>query len=132
MCIDHVEYMTSMPNLLELPPRLDAYVTMRAEGRAVDGKGIKAKPLHAKACAVLREAAIIGELPRGRVAELTGLSERRARSLLASLLEEWLLTATSDKHGQARLPAARRGLLVPEPVPDDRIKRNKLNRVLIQ
>jgi Fic family protein len=98
VCLDQAEYMTSMLNLTELLPRLDGYVTMRAEGRAVDEKGNKAKPLHAKAGAVLREAAITGELPRGKAAELTGMSERSARSLLASLLEEGLLIATSEWH----------------------------------
>ena len=40
----------------------------------------------------------MGELPRGKVAELTGMSERAARNLLASLLEEGLLIATSEWH----------------------------------
>ena len=98
ICIDQAEYMTSILNLKEFLPRLGLYVMRRAEGSIVDEKGRRAVPLHASAGAVLREAAITGEISRGRVADIANLKERSARYLLQSLLDEGLLVSSSSWH----------------------------------
>lgn len=98
VCIDQAEYMTSILKLNDFLPRLENYVKQRAEGSIVDEKGRTAKPLHARANLVLREAAIMGELSRGKVAEIVEMGERSARYLLQSLIEEGLLVSASDWH----------------------------------
>jgi Fic family protein len=98
VCVDQAEYMTSMLRLRDFLPRLENYVKRRADGSIVDEKGRVAEPLHARAGLVLREAAIIGELPRSKVIEIVDMSERSGRSLLKSLLEEGLLIPVSDWH----------------------------------
>jgi hypothetical protein len=84
--------------LNEFLPRLEAYVARRAKGDVVDEKGKKSAPLHPKAALILREAAIMGELPRGKVSATIAMSERSGRSVVKALIEEGLLIPTSDWH----------------------------------
>jgi len=98
ICVDQAEYMSSVLKLNDFLPRLENYIKRRAEGSIVDEKGHKAEPLHARASIVLREAAIMGELSRGKIAEIVEIGERSARNLVKSLLEEGLLVSTSDWH----------------------------------
>jgi hypothetical protein len=58
--------MTSILKLGDLLQRIDGYVSRRTNGLIIDEKGQKAQPLHPRAGAVLKEAAILGELPRSR------------------------------------------------------------------
>lgn len=46
---------------------------------------------------VLREAALAGEMERGRVTMLTGYEERAARMVTSALLAGGLLTSTSHR-----------------------------------
>ena len=98
VCLDQAEYMTSVLRLNEFLPRLEKYVSMRANGLVVDEKGQTAGPLHPRAGIVLREAAILGELPRGKVFEIIEMSERSGRNVLKSLLDEGLLVASTEWH----------------------------------
>lgn len=98
ICLDQAEYMTSILSLNELLPRLENYVSRRSDGSVVDEKGRKATPLHPRAGLVLREAAIRGELPRGKIVELVEMSERSARNVLKSLLDEGLLVSSTEWH----------------------------------
>lgn len=97
-CIDQAEYMRSVLSLDQFLPRLKNYVSRRADGSVVDEKGRAATPLHPRAYFVLREAAIQGELARGKVPELIEMSERTARNVIKALLDEGLLIPTSDWH----------------------------------
>jgi hypothetical protein len=46
---------------------------------------------------VLREAAIAGEVERGRVPMLTGYEDRAARMVTAALIDKGMLTSTSHR-----------------------------------
>jgi Fic family protein len=98
VCVDQAEYMSSILKLNDFLPRLENYIKRRAEGSIVDEKGRKAEPLHARAGIVLKEAAIMGELSRGKIAEIVEMGERSARYLLQSLLEEGLLVSSTRWH----------------------------------
>lgn len=98
VCLDQAEYMQNVLRLNDLLPRIENYVTRRSEGAILDEKGRKAAPLHPRAGAILREAAIRGELPRSAVVELVEMSERSGRMVLKALLDEGLLIASTDWH----------------------------------
>jgi Fic family protein len=97
-CLDQTEYMSSVLGLNNFLPRLENYVSRRSNGLIVDERGQTAKPLHSRAGYVMREAAIMGELSRSRIVELVEMSERSARSVTKSLLDEGLLVPTADWH----------------------------------
>lgn len=97
-CLDQAEYMTSVLRLNNFLPRLENYISRRADGLIVDEKGVAAKPLHPRALSVLREAAMLGEIPRSRIVELVEMSERSARTVTRSLMDEGLLVPTTDWH----------------------------------
>lgn len=98
VCLDQTKYMSSVLALGDLLPRIDSYAAKRSEGSIVDEKGVKASPMHPRASLILREAAIIGELPRSTIVEIVGMSERSARTVAKSLIDEGLLIPTSDWH----------------------------------
>lgn len=98
VCLDQTKYMSSILALGDLLPRIDSYVAKRSEGSIVDEKGVKAMPMHPRASSILREAAIVGELPRSKIVELVGMSERSARAVAKSLIDEGLLIPATDWH----------------------------------
>ncbi len=98
VCLDQAEYMRSVLSLSEFLPRLENYVARRSRGEIADEKGRTAEPLHPKAGLVLREAAITGELPRARIAEIIDMGERSVRYALRSLIDEGLLIPTTNWH----------------------------------
>jgi hypothetical protein len=98
VCLDQTKYMSSVLALGDLLPRIDSYAAKRSEGSIVDEKGVKASAMHPRASLILREAAIIGELPRSTIVEIVGMSERSARTVAKSLIDEGLLIPTSDWH----------------------------------
>lgn len=98
VCLDQTKYMSSILALGDLLPRIDSYIAKRSEGSVVDEKGVKALPMHPRASFILREAAIIGELPRNKIVEIVGMSERSARTVAKSLIDEGLLIPTTDWH----------------------------------
>ncbi len=97
-CLDQTEYMRSVLRLNDLLPRIESYVARRARGEIVDERGHKAEPLHPKAGLILREAAIMGELPRSKIVEIAAMSERSVRNIVKPLLDERLLVSASDWH----------------------------------
>ena len=90
--------MNSLLSLGDFLGRLERYVSIRANALVVDEKGITAEPLHARSGLVLREAAILGELSRGKVFEIIEMSERSGRNVLKSLIDEGLLVPSKDSH----------------------------------
>ena len=82
--------MTSILALGDLLARIERYAARRADGLIVDEEGVIAAPLQPRAATVLREAAIFGELPRNKIVEIVGMSERSARSVTKSLVDEGL------------------------------------------
>ncbi len=98
ICLDQAEYMTSVLRLNNFLPRLENYVSRRADGLIVDEKGHPAKPLHPRAGFVLREAAMLGEISRSRIVELIEMSDRTSRNVTKSLLDEGLLVPSADWH----------------------------------
>jgi len=97
-CLDQAEYMTSVLKMNNFLPRLENYVSRRADGLIVDEKGHPANPLHPRAASILREAAIYGEIPRRKIIDLVEMSERTARNVLKSLLDEGLLVSSAEWH----------------------------------
>lgn len=85
-CIDQVNFMSELLQPPELLRRIQLYVDDE----------VSAKRLPKGSYAMLREAFREGSLSRGRAPELTGYEERRARQIVAELLERGLLR--SDSH----------------------------------
>lgn len=113
VCLDQARYMDGLLALKGLIARLEGYVQLREKGVAFGPQGVAA-PLRPEVAAVLRAAAVEGEIARGEVARLIGMSERTGRDVLRGLLDEGLLVATSEK-GPVRLgfPAHAAGYLFP-------------------
>jgi Fic family protein len=113
VCLDQARYMDGLLALNGLIGRLEGYVQLREKGVALGPEGVAA-PLRPEVAAVLRSAAVEGEIARGEVARLIGMSERTGRDVLRGLLDEGLLVATSEK-GPVRLgfPAHAAGYLFP-------------------
>ncbi|MDE2196882.1 MAG: Fic family protein, partial [Gammaproteobacteria bacterium] len=95
-CLDQVEYMTSLTEPDQLAERLEGYAKLRAEGvlAAPDGKPGRLK---AEAGHLLREVTLRGEVPRGEIPRVMGLTERTARTLLSTMLSEGLLVSDTPK-----------------------------------
>jgi hypothetical protein len=126
VCLDQAEYMDGLLALNGLTGRLDRYVQLREKGVALGPGGITA-PLRPEMATVLRAAAIEGEIARGEVARLIGMSERTGRDVLRELLKEGLLTSTSER-GPVRLgfPAHAAGYLFPGLYPaEDRARQTE-------
>jgi Fic family protein len=91
VCLDQVRYMASILEPQELLRRIEAYVDDEARaGRLPKG-----------AFPILREALLTGELSRGDAGRLTGFQERKGREVVAALLANGLLVATSSSHKSA-------------------------------
>lgn len=117
VCLDQARYMDGLLALNGLIARLEGYVQLREKGVAFGSQGVAA-PLRPEVAVVLRAAAVEGEIARGEVARLIGMSERTGRDVLRGLLDEGLLVATSEK-GPVRLgfPAHAAGYLFPDIYP---------------
>lgn len=83
----------------------------------------RAVTLRAEVFPVLREVAIEGEIPRGEVFRLIGMSERSGRDILGSLLAEGLLVSDSPR-GSVRLgfPTHAAGYWFPELYPPEKME----------
>lgn len=86
-CIDQVRYMRELLEPSELQRRMELYV--RDEEQA--------ERLPKRSFVVLREALLSGELERGRVPALIGISERTARRVISALVAKRLLVSESHK-----------------------------------
>jgi len=101
VCLDQVEYMSSMLRLEELVQRIRHYVDLRERGMVPGPEG-KKKPLRPEASKILQEVLVHGVSMRGEIIQASGLRERTGRNLLGLLLEEGLLVSDTPK-GEVRL-----------------------------
>ena len=117
MCLDQAAFMDSLLALPKLLEMLERYVRLREEGVVPGAKGV-AEPLRREVIPVLRTVATEGEVGRGRVFEIIGMSERTGREVMKSLLEEGLLVSDSER-GLVRLgfPAHAAGIWFPNLYP---------------
>lgn len=87
VCIDQVDYMTSLLQPSELLNRIGVYVA----------EEIGAKRMAKGSFELLREAVHSGEFERGRAPAVTGYEERQARIVLSGLVEKGLLKSDGPK-----------------------------------
>jgi hypothetical protein len=85
--IDQVRFMGELLEPNDLLRRMEIYVE----------EEVRAKRLPKGSFMVLREAALAGEVERGKVQMLTGYEERAARMVTSALIEKGLLTASSHR-----------------------------------
>lgn len=119
VCLDEARYMDGQLALGSLVGRLQGYVQLREKGN-VPGPGGVTAPLRPEVAVVLRAVAVEGEIARGEVARLIGMSERTGRDVLRGLLDEGMLVSTSER-GPVRLgfPAHAAGYLFPDLYPPE-------------
>lgn len=86
-CLDQVSFMESLVQ----PDRLRTRILLWAEEET------RLNTLPPKAGQVLEAVLYRGELPRGEVGELLGLTTRHARRIVATLLERGVLTSESSR-----------------------------------
>ena len=86
-CIDQVGFMESLLQPPELLRRMKLYVDDE----------VSARRLPRGSLALLREAFLVGELHRGRAADLTGYRERRGRQVLSTLIDRGLLVSLGPR-----------------------------------
>jgi Fic family protein len=84
VCIDQTRFMSELFDIDTLAKRLGTYVD-RSDGLKPEAKRL------------LEEALIRGEFERGDSARITGLPERTARRVLASVVEAGLLASEKEK-----------------------------------
>lgn len=85
--IDQVRFMGDLLEPAEMLRRMEIHVE----------EEMRAKRLPKGSFAVLREAALTGEVERGKVPTLTNYEERAARMVTSALVEKGLLTSTSHR-----------------------------------
>lgn len=83
VCVDQVQFMDGLFQLDMLLTRLKLYVERRG--------------MRSEALPLLEQTLIRGELPRGDASRITGLKERAARDLLASLVDDGILKSDTPK-----------------------------------
>lgn len=83
ICIDQVDYMSSLLDTDELSRRIRLYCEDE----------IAAKRLPKGSDRLLREALLTGEFERGKAPDITGYKERQARDVVSTLLKEGLLVS---------------------------------------
>jgi Fic family protein len=85
--IDQVRFMGDLLEPSEMLRRMEIHVE----------EEMRAKRLPKGSFAVLREAALTGEVERGKVPTLTNYEERAARMVTSALVDKGLLTSTSHR-----------------------------------
>lgn len=86
-CLDQVEFMEELVQ----PNRLRDRILLWVE------EEVRADGLPAKAGQILEAVLFRGELPRGDVSTLLGMSDRQARRVVAALLERGVLVSDSAR-----------------------------------
>ncbi|HWE07648.1 MAG TPA: Fic family protein [Rhizomicrobium sp.] len=105
VCLDQVTFMTGLFALDTLVDRLKAYVARRA--------------LKPGAFVILEQVLQRGELPRGEAGRVSGLKERSARDLLATLVQDGILGSDTPKgHVSLRVPLEAVEVLFPNLFPE--------------
>ncbi len=87
LCIDQIDF---MEHLIQ-PDRLRARINLWAKEDHAIGN------LPAKAEVILEAILLHGELPRGQVPNLLGLSDRQARRVVASLVKQQVIVSKSSR-----------------------------------
>ncbi len=110
VCEDQVSYMSKMLALEGIKQRIEALIVFRS---------IQDKAIKREAILPLIHIFGLGPVTRGEFAQMTGLAERSARSLLSKLLADKLLVSDSP-YGQVRfgLPLDSLNLLFPSLYPE--------------
>lgn len=110
VCEDQVSFMSKMLALDGIKQRIEALVTFRS---AQD------KSIRREAILPLRHIFALGPVTRGEFAQMTGLGERNARSLISKLLADGLVVSDSP-YGPVRfgLPLDALGMLFPNLYPE--------------
>jgi len=113
LCIDQIDFMGSLLDIDGFLDRLNGYVSMR-ENKIIAGM----TSLKKEAFYLLKEAFLCGTFNRGEADRLTGLSERTARDILKTLVQDELLVSDTPK-GPVRLhiPSHAANYLFPELFP---------------
>jgi Fic family protein len=121
VCVDQAQYMDGLLALSGFLDRLEKYVHLREAGMAPGPADARSLVLRTEVIPVLREVAIEGEIARGEVFHLIGMSERSGRDILGGLLEEGLLLSDSPR-GSVRLgfPTHAAGYWFPELYPSEK------------
>jgi Fic family protein len=119
VCLDQAKYMSGLLKLHDFTWRLEKYVRLRNDGLAPSPSGSE-ETLRLEVAAVLKAAAIEGEIGRGEAVRLIGMSERAGRDVLKGLIKEGLLVSDSPK-GAVRLgfPAHSAGYWFPDIYPGE-------------
>jgi hypothetical protein len=86
-CVDQVAFMDNLLEPAELLGRIEIWCA----------EEVQAKRLAKGSWPLLREAAIAGEFPRGRAAELTGYETRQARTVLNRLTGDGYLVSANPR-----------------------------------
>lgn len=86
-CIDQIDFMETLIQPTELLRRMKLYVDDEVEAGRLPNRSL----------AILKEAFLMGEVERGKAAELTGYQERRARQVLSTLLQKGLLVSQGPR-----------------------------------
>lgn len=109
VAIDQIDFMETLVQ----PNRLRARILRWAESETPEGT------LPAKAAALLEAVLYRGELPRGEVDAILGVSDRQARRVVAALLDREVLTSESTRASlRLAFPAALAGAWMPGLFPD--------------
>jgi Fic family protein len=87
VCIEQVNFMESLLQPAEWLRRLESFVEDE----------VRARRLPKGAFPILRETVLVGEIERGHAGRLTGHAERRARTVVATLLDRGLLVSGGPK-----------------------------------
>lgn len=85
--LDQVRFMGDLLDPQEMLRRMEIHIE----------EEVRAKRLPRGSFAVLREAALAGEVPRGKVGALTNYEERAARMVSAALLDRGMLTSSNHR-----------------------------------
>lgn len=87
ICIDQIDFMDSLLQPEDLLRRMRLHVEDE----------VQAGHLPKGTYALLREALLVGDVPRGRAGEITGYGERMARNVVSELLKKGYLKSESSR-----------------------------------
>jgi len=87
ICIDQIDFMASLLDSGNLLRRMRLHVE----------EAVQAGELPKGSLALLREALLIGDVPRGRAGEITGYGERMARTVVSELLKKGYLKSETSR-----------------------------------
>lgn len=92
VCIDQVDFMSSLFDFKGMELRIRSYVEDRKKGLIRE-----LGPIKLEAAKLLQRAFVYGEIERREMAEISGLGQSVTRKLVQQLKEEGLLTETSSR-----------------------------------